>query len=412
MVARCGSPAEVAEALRLARESGLAVAVRSGGHCFAGRSSTEGVVIDVRPMGAVSVADGVATVGAGARLGELYDALLEHALTIPAGCGPEVGIAGLTLGGGLGILGRRHGLTCDSLLGAQVVLADGSVVDCGEEDHEDLFWALRGGGTAGLGVVTSLTFKTVAPPPTTAFHLQWPFTEAAAVVEAWPSWAPVAPAELAASLLITAAANPDEEPVANVFGAMLDGEPATREQLDALVARVGSEPSLASSRHGSFREAKHRLVELGLGDERPGAHPYSKSEYFRAPLPAEAIATLLDGFAGGRSPGESRELDFTPWGGAYNSVPADATAFPHRDELFLLKQAAVVGGGASAEERERARGWLARSWETAHPWGAGGVYPNFPDPDLDDERRAYYSTNWERLAGVKERYDPAGTFVS
>jgi FAD/FMN-containing dehydrogenase len=411
-VARCATPADVAEALALARDSGLVVAVRSGGHCFAGRSSTEGVVIDVAPMGAVSVVDGVATVGAGARLGHLYDALLAHGVTIPAGCGPDVGIAGLTLGGGLGILGRKHGLTCDSLVGAQVVLADGGAVDCDEQCHEDLFWALRGGGAAGLGVVTSLAFRTLPPPPATAFHLRWQFTEAAAVVEAWQGWAPTAPAELAASLLITAAADPREAPVANVFGAMLAGEQATLDLLERLVAGVGSDPSATSSRHVPFREAKHRLVQLGLGDERPGALPYSKSEYFRERLPPDAIASLLDRFVDGRVAGESRELDFTPWGGAYNDLSADATAFPHRSELFLLKQAAVLGGGASSEQREHARRWLAESWDAVHPWGAGGVYPNFPDPELEDEAAAYYTTNRERLAGVKARYESRGLFGS
>jgi FAD/FMN-containing dehydrogenase len=351
-------------------------------------------------------------VGAGARLGDLYDALLEHGVTIPAGCGPEVGIAGLTLGGGLGILGRKRGLTCDSLVGAQVVLADGRTVDCDEQTREDLFWALRGGGAAGLGVVTSLVFRTLPPPPATAFHLSWPFAEAAAVVEAWQGWAPTAPGELAASLLITAGADPGEAPVANVFGAMLAGEQATLDLLERLVAGVGSGPSATSSRHGPFREAKHRLVQLGLGDERPGALPYSKSEYFREPLPPEAIAPLLDRFASERVAGESRELDFSPWGGAYNDLPADATAFPHRSELFLLKQAAVLAGGASSEERERARRWLAESWEAVHPWGAGGAYPNFPDPELADEAAAYYTTNGERLAGVKARYDPGNLFGS
>jgi FAD/FMN-containing dehydrogenase len=124
-VVRCATPSDVAETISLASRAGLPIAARSGGHCFAGNSSTQGIVIDVTPMRSVSVRDGVATVGAGARLGDLYDALAAHDLTIPAGCGPTVGIAGLVLGGGLGILGRGHGLTSDHLLGAEVVLADG-----------------------------------------------------------------------------------------------------------------------------------------------------------------------------------------------------------------------------------------------------------------------------------------------
>jgi FAD/FMN-containing dehydrogenase len=116
-VVRCATPADVAATLAVAGRLGLPTAIRSGGHSVAGRSATDGIVLDVTPMGSVAVAGEVATVGAGVRLGELYDALATHGLTIPAGCGPSVGIAGLTLGGGLGILGRKHGLTCDHLLG-------------------------------------------------------------------------------------------------------------------------------------------------------------------------------------------------------------------------------------------------------------------------------------------------------
>ena len=112
----------------------------------------------------MAVAGGVATIGAGARLGAVYDALDAHGLAIPAGCGPRVGVAGLTLGGGLGILGRSHGLLADSLVGARVVLADGRVVDCDGEREADLFWALRGAGAAGFGVVTELRFATVPAP--------------------------------------------------------------------------------------------------------------------------------------------------------------------------------------------------------------------------------------------------------
>src|SRR5829696_2285018 len=162
-VVRCAIPADVSETISFARRIGLRTAARSGGHCFAGRSSTEGIVVDVTPMRSVSVSGGVATLGAGARLGEVYDALDGSGRTIPAGCGPSVGIAGLTLGGGLGVLGRLHGLTCDSLRAAEVVLADGRIVTCDERAAADLFWALRG-GTGRFGAVTALTFATVPSP--------------------------------------------------------------------------------------------------------------------------------------------------------------------------------------------------------------------------------------------------------
>jgi FAD/FMN-containing dehydrogenase len=406
----CETPKDVSGAILFARRSGIESAPRSGGHCFAGRSSTEGVVIDVSPMRSVSVSGGVATVGAGARLGGVYDALAGHGLTIPAGCGPSVGISGLTLGGGLGILGRRYGLTSDSLLAAQVVLADGRIVWCDEHNEPDLFWALRGAGGCNFGVVTSLFFKTLPAPSSTAFHLIWPHVHAAKVTEAWQGWSPSGPDELAASLLLTATGNPAEPPEVNVFGAMLRTESDAEELLEDLVARAGADPASASLEHASYRETKRYLAEHGPGDDRPDGHQFNKSEFFRRPLPRKAREALVENLSNERVAGQSRELDFTPWGGAYNRVPTEATAFAHRRELFLLKHAVTVEPDASTTERESARRWLGRSWASVRSWGSGGVYPNFPDPDLADWARAYHGTNLERLARVKERYDPDGFF--
>src|SRR4051794_18541643 len=176
VVVRCKAPEDVAQAIAFARREGLPLALRSGGHCFAGRSSTAGVVIDVSGMRAVSISDDTVAVGAGARLGDVYDALGAHGRTIAAGCGPTVGIAGLTLGGGLGILGRSHGLTADQLVAARVVLADGRIVDCDAHRHEDLFWALRGAGGGQFGAVTELVLRTLPAPRATAFHLVWPWS--------------------------------------------------------------------------------------------------------------------------------------------------------------------------------------------------------------------------------------------
>src|SRR5918995_4166603 len=202
-IVRCANPHDVAEAISFARRHGLEHVARSGGHSFAGHSSTRGVVIDVSPMRSVSVEGEVATVGAGARLGDVYDALAERDLAVPAGTCPPVGIAGLTLGGGLGILGRKHGVLSDRLLRAEIVLADGRVVEADEHHHEDLFWALRGAGGGNFGVVTSLDLRTVHAPTVTNFHLTWAYANTGAVIDAWQRWAPNAPNELAASLKIT-----------------------------------------------------------------------------------------------------------------------------------------------------------------------------------------------------------------
>jgi FAD/FMN-containing dehydrogenase len=416
----CATPADVAATLALAGGLRLRTAIRSGGHSIAGRSSTDGVVLDVTPMRSVAVAGDVATVGAGVRLGELYDALATHGLTIPAGCGPSVGIAGLTLGGGLGILGRRHGLTCDHLLRAQVVLADGRVVECDEHHDGELFWALRGAGGGHFGVVTSLVFRTLPAPATTVFQLTWPPAAAAAVVQAWQAWAPGAPDEVDATLRLTAGGDGGSPPGVEVVASVLDGEADAAELVGELVGRVGADPVAASHRHLPHRAAKRHLEGLGSVEDRrerpdpeqpsqPG-HLYTRSEFFRRPLPGETVAALVAHLTQGLAPGQSREVDLLPWGGAYNRVPADATAFVHRGERFLVQHLVEVGADALPAERGAARDWLARSWALVHPWGSGGVYPNFPDPDLQDWAQAYHGTNYDRLRRVKAAYDPGGFF--
>jgi FAD/FMN-containing dehydrogenase len=152
LVVLCRSVSDVVGAMAYATATRDRVVARGGGHCFAGRSSTDGIVLDLSGLDGISVADdGVATIGAGVRLGQLYAALHAHGRTLPAGCGAGVGITGLTLGGGIGLLGRQHGLTCDRLVGARVVLADGSVVDCDHDREPELFWGLRGAGGGQFG---------------------------------------------------------------------------------------------------------------------------------------------------------------------------------------------------------------------------------------------------------------------
>jgi FAD/FMN-containing dehydrogenase len=412
-IARCRTAQDVAAALALARRRRLEVAVRAGGHCFEGRSSTRGLLIDVGPMDGIEVGHDIVTAGAGVRLGRLYDALAGPGRTVAAGCGPTVGVAGLVLGGGLGILGRRHGLTSDQLLAAEVVLADGSVVWCDDERHGDLFWALRGAGGCRFGVLTQLVLRTVPAPPATRFELRWPQRAAAAVADAWQHWAPGAPDAVAASLLVTAAADPERPVAVKVFGAVADAaESDTLALLDGLVARAGVPPSTTALEHRPYRDTKRRLAEPepeGAAQPDPG-HLFAKSEFFRDALPPALIARLVGHLAERRSPGWSRELDFTPWAGAYNRVPSGATAFAHRAERFLLKHEVVVEANRAEALAAPARAWLARSWGLAHGAGAGGAYPNFPDRDLDAWAPAYHGANRDRLLRVKARYDPEGVF--
>jgi FAD/FMN-containing dehydrogenase len=418
-VVSCANPHDVAETLAYVRRHGLALGVRAGGHSFAGLSTTSGALVDVGPMRSVSLSGGLVTVGAGATLGEVYGALGEHGLAIPGGTCPPVGVCGLTLGGGLGILGRTYGVLSDSLAAAEIVLADGRQVVCDDGHEEELFWALRGAGAGSFGVVTSLVYRPVPAPEATNLHLSWPFRDAAALIDAWQVWAPDGPDGLAASLKVTAIGDA-EPPSVDVYAAVLDGDDEAEDLLGDLVRRVGADPGSSSSERLSFEGTRRYWAALGEdvageGLDRASPEPVwllSKSEFFRRPLPAEAVSALLDAFVRERAVGETRELDFMPWAGAYNRVPADATAFVHREERYQLKHAVTVGAGASPEARWAARAQVGRSWVSVHPWGSGRVFQNFADPDLEDWPEAYYGPNLERLMQVKGRHDPENVFRS
>jgi FAD/FMN-containing dehydrogenase len=407
-IVRCAAAEDVAEALAFLRYSGLPLAVRSGGHCCAGRSSTRGVLLDVGPMDSVTVEDGRAVVGAGTRLAGLYDGLAVHGMTIPAGCGPTVGIGGLTLGGGLGLLGRTYGLTADRLRAARVVLADGRIVDCDQHRHPGLFWALRGGGAAGLGVVTRFTFDPVTAPLMTRFTLRWPLRHAERAILAWQGWAPSAPDELDAGLHLVAPGRGDGPPRVVLTGAMLGTLADTSGQLEEFISRVGTDPAGTEVSEASHRQTKQALAAAGAG-RLPG-HEWVKSSFFAQPLTADIARALIRRPCRNPVRGLHRTLAFMPWAGAYNRVPPDATAFVHRGERFLLQHLAGVRPDAAPAAKASARRWVRRSYELARPPASPGVYPNFPDPQLDDPPAAYYGTNLPRLRRIKAAYDPGMVF--
>lgn len=399
LVVVCRSVPDVVAALAYAAATGDRVALRGGGHCFAGRSSTDGILLDLSGLDEIVMADDrVATIGAGARLGEVYAALHAHGLTLPAGCGPTVGITGLTLGGGIGLLGRAHGLTCDRLVGAQVVLPDGSVVDCDHHREPDLFWALRGAGGGQFGVVTSLRFDTVPEPMTTRVQARW--SDIALedsdialedLVAAWQAWAPDAPDELTVNLIL------DSEPGARIratlLGAATFGEGPTRELLREFTDQAGVAPTIELGAGLPYHHLKSTFADLdpqGL----PERYLRIRSEFFSHSMADRTLTPLLAQLGEPRTTGR-RRLTFTAMGGAYNRLAETATAFAHRGERFLLEHAA-----------DPADPWVDRSWATAHADGSGRVYPNFPDPALENWAAAYHAGNYPRLAAVKRAYDP------
>ena len=380
-VVQCRSVKDVVEGLAFARATGEHLVPRGGGHCFAGRSSTDGIVLDLCGLDGISVAaDGTASIGAGARLAGVYSALHAVGRTIPAGCGPTVGIAGLTLGGGIGLLGRKYGLTCDHLIGAQVVLADGSVVECDQNREPELFWGLRGAGGGQFGVVTVLRFATLPEPMTTYLVARLPSTAAEEALSVWQTWAPDAPDDLTVKLVV--ASEPGLPLEVSLIGASLLAEGPTRELLREFVKPAALE----------LRRMPYSLLKEAFDDPRGLPAIRLRSEYFSQSMTPGTVTALLEALDGANG---RRELNLHAMGGAYNQVAEDATAFAHRNERFLLEHVGAVSDP-----------WVDDSWRIAHPEGSGRVYPNFPDSALDDWAAAYHAGNYQRLKAVKQTYDP------
>jgi FAD/FMN-containing dehydrogenase len=411
-IARCATPNDVVHVINFARRHGLETAVRGAGHSFADHSSTTGLLIETGLMSAVALDGDLVTIGAGARLAEIYRELHEHQVTIPAGCGPTVGIGGLALGGGLGVLGRMYGLTCDRLTAAQIVLADGAVITCDDTSDPDLYWALRGAGAGNFGVVTALTFRTVAEPQAVAFHLSWPDHGGLAALIAWLEWAPKAQDAMAASLVVRASADSTVDPQVHLIGACLADERAASDALTHFGRLAGAAARNRRFAAAPMNEVKARLAEVGaeVGDGPSTGVDHSASDFQFEPFPASLASALVDAVMTNRIAGQARELALTPLGGAYNRVAADATAFVHRRDQFLLEYTATSDPAQPAATRGSAYQWLGDVRELLAGHGTGRSYQNFPDPELADPLHAYYGQNLPRLRDVKRHYDPDNFF--
>jgi len=425
-IAYCRNPHDVVTSLAFVRKYGLPVAARCGGHSYAGWSSSSGLIVDVTGMAGVSVSGGTATVGAGIRLIDFYNGLAAHSRAVPGGSCPTVGISGLTLGGGIGVVARAYGLTCDNVQSLQIVTADGQIRTASASTNSDLFWACRGGGGGNFGVVTSFTFGTHPAGEIVLFFLSWPWSQAARVISGWQSWAPQAPDQLWSNLHL-AAARGGSVPSIQVGGTYLGSVSEAAAQLEKLYAAAGSDPSSPFLESTTWLHAM--LVEAGCASltvdechlptqtsagQLSRASEYAKSDFFTKPLSSHAIGTLLAGVeqfqTAGGAPGGSGGIAFDALGGAVNRVAPGATAFVHRDALFGAQYTTTWPLGSASAEVARQHAWQLSFWQSMRPYASGQAYQNYVDPSLTNWRQAYYGANYTRLTQVKAAYDPHRVF--
>jgi FAD/FMN-containing dehydrogenase len=395
---------DVAAAIRAARADDLPFTIRAGAHSVSGRSVRDGALcIDLRALNRVEVdADtAVVHVGGGALLGELDAATQEHGLAVPAGQISHTGVGGLTLGGGIGWLMRRHGLTIDSLRAVDVVLADGRLVQASPDEHSDLFWALRGGG-GDFGVVTRFTFEAKrVGPMLLAGVLVYPWELAREALRASRQLMESAPEELTMfDVLLTA---PPAEPFPPelqgrkvvALGVAWCGDNAEGERiLEPL--RTACQPAL-----DLVGPMPYVALQSMLDATAPHSWHYYDRMHYLPEVSDDLVDVLVDGF---ESVPEPEAHVVTGWlGGAIDAVAPGATAFGHRGASAFT----WIIGSSGERPVEPVRDWVCRLWDDTSRFASGGVYVNALDPDRT-VRDAYADEIWERLVAVKRRYDPDG----
>jgi FAD/FMN-containing dehydrogenase len=410
LIARCRGTTDVVAALRLARERNLAVAVRGGGHGVAGLAvCDDGLVVDLSPMRAIAVdpARRVARAQAGVLWGELDAATQEHGLATVGGIVTHTGIAGLTLGGGIGWLMRRFGATVDNLLAAEVVTADGEVVRAAEDENPELLWGLRGGG-GNFGVVTSFEYRLHELGPTVlAGPIYWDLEDAPEVLRFYRDYIAGAPDEL------TTIVNLRNAPPSPLLPPELHGRPSVAVQACYAGSPERGEQALAALRHfGSPLAdalAPRPYVQLqGLFDAAVphGWHYYWKS-WELPPLTDDAIDTLVGQAA--RVTSERSYIIVFHLGGAIARVGEQDTAYPQRAAAHNVNINAAWLPGDGDGDRHVA--WARDTFAALEPFGTGRAYVNFlADEGQERVRAAYGEQKYARLVALKRTFDPSNVF--
>lgn len=398
LIARCALPADVRDAVDFARSNDLLVAVRSGGHSISGKSVCDGgMMIDLAPMHGVRVdpIDRTARVQAGALLGQLDHEAQAFGLTTTTGTVSHTGCAGLTLGGGLGRLGRVHGLTCDNLLSVDIVTADGQFLTCSEEQNADLFWGLRGGG-GNFGIVTSFEYQLQrVGPEVLGGSLLFPLNQAKDVMSYYGEFSLTAPRELNLAAVIV---QPPGGKGMVILGATWLGS----DEEGAKVLR----PLQEFGKPMVDNIGKHRYLELQTDNDR--ALPHGNNYYMKAGFLKAVEPGVIDALVDGVEPSNTRSFVtiMSQLGGAIADVGMTDTAFSHRDAAYDM----LIGANWTDDEQSEQQVEDMRDyWKTLAPYTHGFYINNAMDENVDGVR-ATFRDNYDRLVGLKNRYDPTNLF--
>ncbi len=400
-IALCANAHDVSTSILWAREHGVPLVARSGGHSYAGYSTTHGLMIDMRAMNGVSLDEstGIVTVGGGARNANVFKALAGRRLAVTHGRCPSVGVAGLVLGGGIGFNMRAHGLTCDKLTATEIVTADGATHALSGAD--ELFWACRGAGGGNFGINTSLALQTYEVGPRTVFKLNWtaqPERVFAALAETLEHAPPTFGCKISA-VAPTATAGVKVQ----LLG-QLDGTQAELRDMLARVYAIAEPTGVVKTEE--YWKAQELLSEVGAP-----AYYQERSRFYRDAIDDRTIATVFEWLQ--RYPKTAHEAAFKIFqtGERVNAVSPSDTAFVHRSSRWLSSIELYWTKDTPHDTLRHNLDWLDGFYAAIVPLAKGGAYQNFIDPSLADWKTAYHGANLPRLEAIKKRVDPTGVFA-
>ncbi|ETT42561.1 MULTISPECIES: FAD-binding oxidoreductase [Paenibacillus] len=401
----CRRTQDVINAVKWARERGVRLRVRSGRHSYEGFSTVNGgIVIDVSAMNKVKVdrKNRVAHVQTGNPLARVYRKLWDKGVALPAGTAPDVGVAGLTLGGGIGLLSRKYGLTCDNLKQVKMVVASGrygaKTIIANKKKNSDLFWASRGGGGGSFGIATRYTFRVRPIRTVSIYSITWKWRDLEKVFPAWQRWAPSVTNRLTSTIEVAA------KQVGTIVstGQLLGGAEELRRLIRPLL-QVGT-PVKVMVRTVPFIEATQFFAAGDLNLEPKfkitGAFGYK-------PLPPEGVRMIRDFLS--KAPNKHATVWCQSLGGAGSAVSRvspTATAYPHRKAETVYELSARW---RNDKEQQRNIQWVKRFRKALRPYVVGD-YVNFPDLGIKNWPKSYYGVNFARLKRVKQKYDPLNVF--
>jgi FAD/FMN-containing dehydrogenase len=393
-VVKAANATDVQRSILFARANKLVLVPKSGGHSYVGASTiSNGMQLDVGAIRGMSYSNGVLTVGAGARLYDVHAFLDKYGRSLPTGTCPTVGIAGLMLGGGMGIHTRAFGLTCDRVLSMGVITADGKPHNVSATVEPDLFWALRGSGGGNLGVVTSFRIATIPATKLGFFRLSWPESKAAAVVRGWQRFAQSAPITSWGNLHIDAVSNGTLS--VHVLGVSTTGNAAAAAaQLESFVG------SRATSRSITVKTHMEAVKYLGGGTTTPRTRFRAGSDVLKGPMNAATITALLGAVKAAARAKTPASAILDPLGGQAAKQPAGGASWPWRTALGVVQW-------YSGADNASGQTFVTNGHRAVRAYSAGG-YVNYVENGRSVS--TYYGTSLTRLQAVKKKYDPTNFF--